>query len=188
MKNKGFTLIELLVVIAIIGILAAIVLVSLSGANKSARDARIISALGQLRTEAALIDAAEGSYDSMNTGGGGVIGAAGSKGCSYSTEMSALCDDVDKQCPNGTAACGQNDANGTNTAATEDVVIHANSAAYCIYAPLNVTYGGNSDYYCIDSGGHIGKTITDPGIADAAGDCTGAVVGSALDFVCPAIR
>lgn len=161
MKKTGFTLIELLVVIAIIGILAAIVLVSLGGARAKARDARIVTDLSQIRTKAELVNAAEGSYTLL--------------ACTYDDETKALCNDADKQCPSGTAACGADDAD----AGTEDVVIHASADKYCAYTPLNTKYGGESDYFCVDSTGKAGNVASNPGVSSA---CDGTT------FVCPALR
>jgi len=70
--TKAFTLIELLVVIAIIGILASVVLASLSDARASARDVQRLSEARQLQTALELFYNAVGRYplDSVDRGGG----------------------------------------------------------------------------------------------------------------------
>jgi len=66
--NKGFTLIELLVVIAIIGILASVVLASLSTARAKGKDAAIKSALPNAIAQAE-IEANGGNYSCTDPSG-----------------------------------------------------------------------------------------------------------------------
>jgi prepilin-type N-terminal cleavage/methylation domain-containing protein len=105
--KKGFTLIELLVVIAIIGILASIVLVSLSGARNRAKDARITSDMGQMRTTGEIF------YDTHNT----------YTGLDTYADMTTLKNDITSQ------------QTGL-TGAVNSLYINANGGAFCAIASL----------------------------------------------------
>ena len=66
LKNKkAFTLLELLVVIAIIGVLASIVMASLSNARSKAKASAIKTQLNNLVTEATILYNNTGSYDTL---------------------------------------------------------------------------------------------------------------------------
>src|SRR4030042_2337094 len=137
-SKKGFTLIELLVVIAIIGILASIVLVSLSGARNRARDARIQSDLTQLRSFAELIWTSDNSYAGLCDGAGALNIAR----VPYGTDLTTLRDDIDTQ--------------NANTGG--DPVCYSDVDTYCVSAIQN-TGGAN---ICIAEEGQVGN---DPCIA-----------------------
>ena len=72
-NKKGFTLIELLVVIAIIGILSGTVIVSMSGAQDSAKNARIQAGMDQLRSAAEVYRLLKGTYVGFTTDGDGKL-------------------------------------------------------------------------------------------------------------------
>ena len=65
-KIKGFTLIELLVVIAIIGILSGMIFVSMRGGETAAKDARVKSAMDQIRMKAVMLKDADTDYGRVN--------------------------------------------------------------------------------------------------------------------------
>ena len=123
-SKKGFTLIELLVVIAIIGILAAIVLVSLRGAPKKAKDTRVIAAVNQTRAVAAMIYSDATSYATL---------------CATGTLNEGNTDYVE-------LATIESDLTGLGSSNT----CQSGADDYCVSAQL---ISDTSEYFCVDSTG-----------------------------------
>ena len=110
--KKGFTLIELLVVIAIIGILSGTVIVSMSGAQDSAKNARIKSGMDQLRSAAEV-------YRLLNSG-------YGDNTSNFSTTGDGALIRADIE----------DDSNGIGS-----LTVIATATDYCMSTPLNGSAG-----------------------------------------------
>ncbi|MDD5569281.1 MAG: type II secretion system protein [Candidatus Pacebacteria bacterium] len=96
-NKKGFTLIELLVVIAIIGILSGLIIVSMSGAQNSAKDANIKAYVDQMRAAAQVFYANNSTYLNFDASGDGLIlknamnAVGGTAGVVYTTGGTGYC-------------------------------------------------------------------------------------------------
>ena len=105
-QSKAFTLIELLVVIALIGILAGIIVVSMSGSQESARDARIKNEMDQLRRAVEVYGLINQDYEGVSSDGevSKLLSSITSQGGSPTLSVSA----------NGSTFCITSSLNSTN--------------------------------------------------------------------------
>ncbi len=137
-NNKAFTLIEMLVVVAVIGLLSSVLLTALGPAKDRAKDSRIIQEINQVRSLAETMY--NGTYATLETLPSPSI---------QNPNLKSLADDI-------TAQGGElNIIKGP-----------APSTTYVAYSRLNITAGNPSvpqvQFYCTDSGGRSGFTITEP--------------------------
>jgi len=135
--KNGFTLIELLVVISIIGILAALTLVSYTGAQKQTRDTQRRSDLNQYRN-------ALENYATSNSG-------------LYPASISSIGDLCGAGNPLDTSFISSCPADPIGGDYSYGFYSSADGVSYVIYAPLET-----GDYWEVCSEGKSGKATDEP--------------------------
>lgn len=150
-NNKGFTLIELLVVVAIIGLLASVVLASLSSARDKGKNAAILQDVREFERLLQLEYNDTGSYANLeynnwipataNCGGGGSKGVFGG---TYATQASAVCENIVKNAPEVGAVECKGKCQFISSTSTGD------PNKYSIMVPLN---GPDLIFLCVGSSG-----------------------------------
>ncbi|MEK7635323.1 MAG: prepilin-type N-terminal cleavage/methylation domain-containing protein [Patescibacteria group bacterium] len=132
---KGFTLIELLVVIAIIGILATVVLTSLSQSQAKAYDSKITQQLNQFRTAAQIYFSSNSGYGDASSCGEGMFNNF----------------DASNGSPGATIAAGV-------LPDFSDLTCNSTSRAYAVKATLY----SDTEYWCVDNTGASEKLTGTP--------------------------
>jgi len=165
-KNKGFTLIELLVVIAIIGILASVVLASLSSARDKGKDAAVKSQLASMKAQAELFFSKNEIYTGLCNA---LVSDNGFGGASGGGLLQAAKDSA--------GVTGVVDVTLTDPGLYNNTTCHEKSDSWAVEAPMSDSVSGKSDMYCTDYTG-VSKietghaTPTDDNLAASSTDCT----------------
>jgi type II secretion system protein G len=148
--SKGFTLIELLVVVAIIGILATVVLSSLSNARERARDAKRLSDVKTIQTALEM-------YANDNNGRYPIarVGSHNSSWSSFETAIGTLpVDPLNTSSSNGPLAA--KNGNFVYSYESSDTSDWCNSRAYILVFNLEGKNGnGDNDGVMPCGGGSI---------------------------------
>lgn len=139
-KTKGFTIIELLVVVAIIAVLAAIVLVNVTGYINSSKNAAIRGNLSTVLTNGSVYYDTNGSYTSFcsnayyTTPAAAITNAGGAASCNVNVAGTAWCacstTKVTSSTPAGTTICV--DSTGKKTDTMTACATECGSSGACI--------------------------------------------------------
>lgn len=157
-KNNGFTLIELLTVIAIIGILSAVVMVSLSSARLKAKDKAVMTELSSIKVQAEIY------YDLNNNSYSGLCNTAMSARGLGGVDGPGLLSDVKKN-----TAIPSNISTSSQEGRYDYVTCHDSDLYWAVEAPTSKSTSSVVSMYCVDRNNQVAEKTTRLGINDT--DC-----------------